>query len=409
MKTETLHTVLDGFQKPELQDLGNLLGRDLSPRLRKSQLVEQLDLYLHGEPGRWLSHLMERDVRLLRELVHAGPEKIQYLDYAVYPSLVELSGLVEHDDTDEHFHKVWISREVYDIVAPFIEKAIKRGEKSGQFEIERIGLGYLNLYGILPTPFFLDLLMDYFGQRYGEDYTTLMEHLQQSPLVKLCRYTDKWGDYVCSPCVADADEVFTLRKQLKQKKRADFTVEQAREAGAGAPYFTVGMRMPEGMALEQLYRRLGYEGFELVKALHDTWIEAQYTSEYNEALFHPLMDSPQGQHLDAESWKTCCQMVADYADTVPKWALYGRSAREAGEMLLDAASWEDEPLPEEGESSATGEEYPHWQMPEPTVSDGYLQLGGFPMGFSVPHVAPDDPCPCGSGLRYCRCHGKYLS
>ena len=276
---KNLHTLLDGFQKPELQDLGSLLGRELSPRLRKSQLVEQLDVYLRGEPGRWLSHLMERDVRLLRELVNAGPEKVQYQDYAIYPSLVEVSGLVEHDDTDEHFHKVWITREMYDIVAPFVEKAIKRGERSGQFDIERIGLGYLNLYGIMSTPLFLDLITAYYEQHYNNNYGELMHMLQQSPMVKLCRYTDKWGDYLCSPCVSDPEEIHTLRQQLGQKKKGSFTEDQAREAGAGAPYFTVDMRTREGMALEQLYRRLGYEGFELVKAEHDTWIEAQYTSD----------------------------------------------------------------------------------------------------------------------------------
>ena len=383
---KNLHTLLDGFQKPELQDLGSLLGRELSPRLRKSQLVEQLDVYLRGEPGRWLSHLMERDVRLLRELVNAGPEKVQYQDYAIYPSLVEVSGLVEHDDTDEHFHKVWITREMYDIVAPFVEKAIKKGERSGQFDIERIGLGYLNLYGIISTPLFLDLVTDYYEQHYNNNYGELMHMLQQSPMVKLCRYTDKWGDYLCSPCVSDPEEIHTLRQQLGQKKKAAFTEDQAREAGAGAPYFTVGMRTREGMALEQLYRRLGYEGFELVKAEHDTWIEAQYTSDYNEALFHPLMDSPQGQHLDEESWKVCCQIVADYADSVPKWALNGLSAREAGQMQLDMKlntlrSWD--------------------KLPDVADIPG--------MGFAIPHVAPDDPCPCGSGLRYCHCHGKYLS
>ncbi len=383
---KNLHTLLDGFQKPELQDLGSLLGRELSPRLRKSQLVEQLDVYLRGEPGRWLSHLMERDVRLLRELVNAGPEKVQYQDYAIYPSLVEVSGLVEHDDTDEHFHKVWITREMYDIVAPFVEKAIKRGERSGQFDIERIGLGYLNLYGIMSTPLFLDLITAYYEQHYNNNYGELMHMLQQSPMVKLCRYTDKWGDYLCSPCVSDPEEIHTLRQQLGQKKKGSFTEDQAREAGAGAPYFTVDMRTREGMALEQLYRRLGYEGFELVKAEHDTWIEAQYTSDYNEALFHPLMDSPQGQHLDEESWKVCCQIVADYADAIPKWALNGLSAREAGQMQLDMKlnslrSWD--------------------KLPEVADIPG--------MGFAIPHVAPDDPCPCGSGLRYCHCHGKYLS
>jgi len=410
VKQSSLHTLLNRFQKPELQDLGNLLGRDLSPRLRKSQLVEQLDLYLRDEPGQWLSHLMERDARLLRTLVHAGPEKVQSLDYAVYPALVEVSGLVEHDDTDEHFQKVWISRELYDIVAPCIEKVIRKGERSGQYEIERIGLGYLNLYGILPTQLFVELLMDYYCSRYGDNMEELMQMLHQSPIVKLFRYTDKWGDYVCSPCISNVEEIFALRKQLKQKKRASFTADQAREAGAGAPYFIVGMHAPDGMALDQLYRRLGYDGFELVKAVHDTWIEAQYTADYNEALFHPLMDSPSGQHLDEESWKACCRIVADYADSVPKWALNGFSAKEAGKLQLDAASWDNRPEDPalDAEAPAT-EDYPRWQMPAPTVSDGYKQPGGFPMGFAVPHVAPDDPCPCGSGLRYCRCHGKYLS
>lgn len=408
MVKRDLHTLLDGFQKPELQDLGSLLGRELSPRLRKSQLVQQLDLYLRAEPGKWLSHLMERDVRLLRELVKAGPEKVQYQDYAVYPSLVEVSGLVEHDDSDEQLHKLWISREIYDIVAPYVDKAIRKGERSGQFEIERIGLGYLNLYGILPTDVFLDLVSRYYSRHYGEDYVALMQMLHQSPLVKLFRYTDKWGDYVCSPCITDAEEIFTLRRQLGTMEMPEFPEEMAREAGAGAPYFTVGLHTREGLALEELYKRLGYSGFELVKAEHDTWIEAQYTAEYNEALFAPLMDSPNGQHLDQESWNACCRMVADYADSVPKWALSGVSARDAGQLQLDAASWEDKPEADQPQDPEA-ESYPHWQMPEPSISEGYPRMDGFPLGFAIPHVAPEDPCPCGSGLRYGHCHGKYLS
>ena len=50
MKERTLHTLLDGFQKMELQDLGSILGNEMSSRLRKSQLVDQLHTYLRGEP-----------------------------------------------------------------------------------------------------------------------------------------------------------------------------------------------------------------------------------------------------------------------------------------------------------------------------------------------------------------------
>ena len=410
MKERTLHTILDAFQKPELQDLSSILGSELSPRLRKSQLVDQLHTYLRAQPRRWMSHLMERDVRLLRELVHAGPEKIQYQDFADYPSLLEVTGLVEYDDSDEHFHKVWISRELYDIVAPDIEKVIRSGERSGQFELERLGLGYLNLYGMLPTERFVDLVMDWYETHHGGDYRQLSQMLHQSPLVKMYRYTDEWGDYLCSPCVDNVEEVFQLRKSLKMKKYKPLSPALAREAGAGAPYFTVGLKTPEGMRLEQMFRRLGYEGFELVKAEHDTWMEAQYTAEQNDALYQPLLDSPLCPELDDESWLACCQIVSEYADSVPKWFLCGFNA---AETQLGRADWEAwKTLPPKPETPPETEVYPQWTLPEPTISDGYageMASETFPLGFAIPHVAPDDPCPCGSGLRYCRCHGRYLS
>lgn len=409
MKERNLHTILDGFQKMELEDLGSILGNELSPRMRKSQQVEQLHRYLHTEPRRWMSHLMERDVRLLRELVHAGPEKVQYQDFADYPSLLEVTGLVQYDDSDENFHKVWISREVYDIVAPDVEKVLRSCEKSGQFEVERVGLGYLNLYGILPTERFIDLLMDWYEEAHVGDFKELSKMLHQSPLVKMYRYTDEWGDYVCSPCVENVEEVFTQRKALKQKNFKPFTAAEARDAGAGAPYFTIGLKTPEGMRLEQMYRRVGYEGYELVKAQHDTWMEAQFTLEQNDALFQPLMESPLSPDLDEESWLACCKIVSDYADSVPKWFLCGYSAAEAGTGKADWPAWHT-PRPQEPMEAA--DEYPHWTMPEPTISEGYagdLNSDFLPLGFAIPHVAPDDPCPCGSGLRYCRCHGKYLS
>jgi hypothetical protein len=412
MKERTLHTILDGFGKPELEDLASLLGQELSPRLRKSQLVEQMDSYLRGEPRRWMSHLMERDVRLLRDLVHAGPDKVQYLDFADYPSLLEVTGLVQYDDSDENYHKVWISREMYDIVAAEVDKVVHVGERNGQFAVERIGLGYLNLYGILPTERFIDLVMNWFEGRYGSNFKRLSKMLHQSPLVKMYRYTDQWGDYVCSPCVENVDEIFTLREQLKQNRFADFHDSDAHEAGSGAPYFTVGMRTMEGMRLEQMYRKLGYEGFDLVKAEHDTWMEAQYTEGMNEALFQPLIDSPAYPELDDQSWAACCEMVADYADSVPKWVLCGRTAKSAGLCKVDVEAYKKHMLETTAPVSKGEDDYPHWTMPEPTISDGYageLNSDFLPLGFAIPHVAPDDPCPCGSGLRYCRCHGKYLS
>ena len=402
-----LQSTLDKFQKGELLDIGEVLGSSISPRLRKSQMVTELSRYILKEPGRWLSHLMERDIRLLRDLVNAGPGRVQYKDIAYYPSIVEISGIVETDDSDDNYHKVWITREIYDIVSPEIDSVISAVEGTGQYELERVALGYLNLYGVLPTSTFLDLMYDWPLSRHGKKDTPLLNFIRRSPLVKLCRYEDSWGDNMVSPCIENVEEMMGLMEEYHiRKPLKKFTPEQVLEAGAGAPYFTVWMNSPEGIALEKVYRRAGYSGFELVMAEHDTWIEAQYTAASNPGLFDPIYDAPKASTFPDSVWERMCMVVCDFADAVPKWCLQGRSAREADACYCDRKAWiapDAVPAP-----APDDEEYPQWTMPEPTVSDGYL-TSDFPTGFAIPHVAPNDPCPCGSGLRYCRCHGKYLS
>ena len=419
MKERSIEDILKGFQKVELEDLGNILGSVLPHRMKKSEQVAKLTAYLTGKPRRWLAHLSERDIRLLKSLVHAGPGKVKYLDTAGYPSMLEVSGLVDSDDSDSRFRKVWVRREVYDIVAPHIDRVIKRGERTGQFEVERVGMGYLNLYGILPLERFIDLIAEYYEQAFLGDFDSLLKILNQSPLIKVYRYVDIHGDYLLSPCVSSADDLFQFREEIgfENEPFKTFTVEEAMEAGSGAPYFTVGLKTPEGKALTEALQRIGYDGFDLVKAQHEIWAEAQVPLG-NDALFGPLTDRDESIGSDI-LYETCVHAVIDYANSVPKWALNGFSALEKDLMVLEYPSDE---VPEG--TDAEDETYPRWTMPRPTISDGYTDLiekdealerlsplmpEGFPFGLAIPHVAPTDPCPCGSGLKYGHCHGKNLN
>jgi len=419
MKERTIADILKGFRKVELEDLGNILGRELSSRLRKAEQVAKLNEYLTTRPKRWLSHLLERDIRLLKTLVHGGPGKVHYLEKADYPSILEVSGLVETEESEGRFNKVWVRREVYDIVAPHIDQAIRKGEKSGRFQMERVGIGYLNLYGVLPTDHFLDLMANYYEDTFGPDYDALVRILRESPLLRVCRNVDERGDYLFSPCVGNPEEVFLLREELalNPAEFKAFPVEMALEAGAGAPYFTVGMKTPEGETLTRLLRQIGYEGFDLVKAQHDIWAEAQFPFG-NKALFAPVIDRRDSIASDAVHYASL-KAIVDYANSVPKWTLNGYNALEMDVLVLESPPPEDpaENLPDDAD-------YPRWTMPRPTISEGYSDLiekdevldrlsplmpEGFPFGLAIPHVAPMDPCPCGSGLRYCHCHGKNLN
>nr|MCR5003811.1 SEC-C domain-containing protein [Bacteroidales bacterium] len=100
---------------------------------------------------------------------------------------------------------------------------------------------------------------------------------------------------------------------------------------------------------------------------------------------------------DFETYQQCMQKVADYSNSLPKWLLKGQTPNEADLLKVVLRSEEKEWAPE-------------FKLPEPTVSEGFNNpLLDNMMPFAIPHVAMNDPCPCGSGLSYRHCHGKHLN
>jgi len=422
MKERDLHSVLSSFQKPVLEDICYLLGSETSFRLKKRDLVSSLSDYLRSKPRRWLDCLMERDLLLLKTLVGGGPEKVQYMEIGHYHSLLEISGLIDVQDDGGRYQQVTLSREVYDIVVPHLDEAIAKGNKSGRFEFERAALGFLNIYGMVPVSQFLDFVQDWCDAGYGPGIKRLLVLVQDSPLIKMCRFTDdEYGDYLITPCVDN------LPKMMEERARYGFkegefkpldAVEEAMLAGNGAPFFTVGMESAEGLELVRMLRQIGFEEDDMRRIVHEIWLDAQ-SEDVGDMIYNAVYAKDEFIRSDSE-FKRCLQVVADFANSIPLWRLCGFSAREQGlEIFYIPDDYLAAPEASEEEDDSG---HPHWTMPAPSVSKGYetsaedlpselkkLLPGGFPFGMAVPHVAPDDACPCGSGLRYKNCHGKIMN
>ena len=84
-----------------------------------------------------------------------------------------------------------------------------------------------------------------------------------------------------------------------------------------------------------------------------------------------------------EDYNECMEIVAAYANTLPKWLLKGYSSNEKN-CLKVVLQTEDDPI-------------------RTMVKKNPL------LGLFVPPTPPDDPCPCGSRLSYRNCHGKNLN
>lgn len=175
-KRSTIFKALESFPRVELEDIRQYFGADVPTKVRKSEFVDRLGAYIIEKPAEWLGRMLERDLRLLKRLVDAGPGVPLYLDYPDFPSVLETIRLLGSDTSDENFREVWIPKDFYDVVAPHIDNVLMEGQESGLFETEQAALGYLSLYGIMTTDEFFDCMLDYweYSGRHSIEYFTNM-------------------------------------------------------------------------------------------------------------------------------------------------------------------------------------------------------------------------------------------
>ncbi len=384
-KRSVIFKALESFPRVELEDIRQFFGADVPAKVRKPEFVDRLGAYIIERPAEWLGRMLERDLRLLKRLVDAGPGVPLYLDYPDFPSVLETVRLLGSDTSDENFREVWIPKELYDVVAPHIDKVLAEGEESGVFETDRAALGYLCLYGILTVDEFFDKMLDYWefsGRHSVECFTNIV---YESPVMKLCRVDSGGERYMCAPNIFDPDEILDGRKEYSAiDSLRPFTPQDALKAGAGSPYFVYGLDTDEGRKLVEMLGNLGYAGEDLVREEHDIWMNAQMSGKKDttEAIFASVTRK-QDEIVSFEDYDDCMEIVAKYANTLPKWLLKGYSSNEKN-CLKVVLQTEDDPM-------------------RSMVRKNPL------LGLFVPPAPPDDPCPCGSRLSYRNCHGKNKS
>lgn len=413
-----IHSVLEGFKIPELDDIKHFFGARVPGGMKKAEYVEKLSGFIITKPKVWLSKMLERDLRLLKTLVQAGPGVSIYTEYPDYPSVLETIKLIDADSSDENFRRLSISKELFDIVAPCIDAVIDRGEQNGRFRLERIALGILNVYGVMLFDDFVNILWKHVEGLFNpEDTDKFMTTVYAMPLVKVTLYEKRGKGYISSPCLSAPEKLFKERRKEYSdvENFKEYSTEEYLNAGKDAPYFVFGEDTQCAKDVFDMLLKLGYNETDARREMHDMWMSSQYI--FDDSSTEALLSSVsrrQDNIPSFEKYTECMQLVASYANSLPKWLLKGHTPTEANllKVILNIDNHEDEYDDMDDDSMGS------FELPEPTVSEGFIQAEDALAEFSgglfnalprVLHVAKDDPCPCGSGLRYRNCHGKYLS
>ena len=360
---------------------------------RRQDLVKALAALFTDSPARWLDRLMEGDLRILKRLCDAGSEVRVELIPTDYPMVIEVLHIAtfEKASTDDLVLGS-IPAVFYDLIAKEIDAVIERKEKDGTFEVERLALGALNTFGVVPLSTFVDTVFDEFQDL--EEVRTFAASLAACPVFRLYQEEYKGVVYMVSPDIENFEDLMRKRRKMYKgvRRYARLDVNDLRASGENAPFGFYGAHTREGQELLDMLERVGYEGDELEYAAHTAWINAQYEPDEKnlDLLLSPVT------HKDAdiasyEEFVECANIILRYANSVPKWLLKGHSADQTGLLIYSLP--EDYFLEEFQENLNLGEEVMKY----------------FDNANRVRPVPPDDPCPCGSGLSYRFCHGKYLS
>lgn len=384
------------FTKDELSTILSYFEQTAPKNAKKVELVDLVSEFIGSHPHEWLYFLPERDLRLMHSLCNAGPESWIPMDSPEYPSVASVLGLIYVDDDSFDDVMATIDYALYPTIASIIGQVIQEKEQDGSFRIERMVLGLLNTYGAISVEDFVEAVFAMYDDQ--EAGRTLIETMAGCPITSINRMPYKGDIYLVSPYAFDYEDILDGRDQFKEIQEYPlYSEEDIINAGASSPF--CAFRNEKYDAVRDILEEFDYTDEEIRYEIHKIWLNAQYAS--NDASAEAIFSCINSRIDDIESFDTYrhyIDIVAAYANSVPKWLLKGSTSDEVGLLQLSIKVDETAADLEEGQEEAEAKEEELGPLKE-----------FYKYNMAVRHVAPDDPCPCGSGLSYCRCHGKRLN
>ena len=186
-----------------------------------------------------------------------------------------------------------------------------------------------------------------------------------------------------NPVILDYDYLQQQKETrgMDRKPVKEYSLEEIIAVGATGPYFHYGRDTKECKDAIAALRKCGFNFNDASARISRLYLDVQEVEEplKTSEMMQRTIGTPKLKSVD--ELNSVIQPIMEYMNSVPRWFLGGRSpkdipvSREAKAQLASMA--------------ATAE-----KMSSMTNFSG---------------VGRNDPCPCGSGLKYKHCHGKYQS
>ena len=371
---------LETQSKEELLELRRIFSVDIPSSAKKAKLIDAISEKILGDPGDILNGLPEYELRHIQTLCHLPEGGKMTFEIPFTPFFLALLGVVSSEQLDDHKMTLSLDKELRAVFGSCIDEIISEHESKGSFRLDHIFFGMLCTYGVV-DPMALFKVIE--SENSEEQVRIMIDRLSDFPPLGF----NKTGKWLCHPALYGPEGVLEERgsRGFTEDKLKPYPADYFASVGESAPYFAADLDAPHGKKLITVLKEIGFEdSFPVL--MSDIWIQCQMrdnAKSLNE-MVKGIMQRGCFDSMDqAEEFISA---ISAYSNNIPKWSLGGRSSDEvfrsdpaASSIAANVAATADRLSGIYGEAS---------------------QFKG---------VGRNDPCPCGSGLKYKNCHGKNLN
>ena len=365
--------------KIQLRIFADMLGCELASNLRKAEMAIGLTDFIINNSDAWLRCLPKRELDLMEIMVKMEKGSEFRTSPQPYATVMEALGFLVEERTDDS-STFTIVPALYDSIKERLPMALSFRTDNCYTEFEALLMGILNTYGIVEHKKVLEIFSSIYDFKTDPQLAVQsIQFLFESFLMKM--NVVRKDDVVYLQTIIrneDLDElIFEREKRAEIKDYRQFSKEEFMAAGFDPLYPFVGKDSPTGKKLTAFMKKVGMGEKERNVTGTLVWLSAQEGGTKGPLGAIHLFD---GLLKGFDQVQEMMGVVQEYTNNVPKWIFKGYSSHEVFEKYEKPSL---QPLPDK----------------KPPV--------GFGMG--IPRIGRNDPCPCGSGLKYKKCHGKYNS
>jgi len=380
--------------KGTLLDYAGGLGCRVKSAWKKAQLAKALSDYVLSNIGSILALSSSWEVELFRDLVESGPGKAvsREGELPVCPLPVALQCKFRRDGNDIY---IAAADELLEAVGTTAAALLK--DESFRKHSERLQFcrGTLALAGMVPLQYLFGVLMD----AYPEDSDDFRAGVLCSPEIVLGFHSMAGEDaeypFVISPYVLEVydtpeDLAMEIRPKVQFKR---FPKERALAAGQLPK---PSLELPEGAKLRRLLLSKGsLTAAKADELLYELWLDKQDFSGSAISSIEVVKDYVTFRSF--EDIQTVMDAVMRFVNAVPCWALLGNASTEIRRSEPMTRPPKIQIGPNMRAAGYTDEDV------QPLVDAAFYGGVAESMVFKA---GRNDPCPCGSGLKFKNCHGK---